>query len=67
MMKTIDRRLQALEQQQHGAAGFAVWVGGEDDTDMLGPNGETMSRAAFDVLYPDAVDLAKGSDDEEPR
>jgi hypothetical protein len=24
---------------------------------MLGPNGETMSRAAFDARFPDAVDI----------
>ncbi len=55
-MRTLERRLHALEQQQRGPEGFEVWVGTEDD-DMLGPNGEQLSRAEFDALYREVIDI----------
>ena len=66
-MRTLERRLQVLEQQQTGPEGFEIWIGGDDGRDLLGPNGKTLSRADFDVLYPDAIVIGRdgeGSDDE---
>ena len=56
-MRTLKKRLAALELPQQGPEGFEVWVGTGDD-DMLGPNGEIMSRAEFEVRYPDAIDMS---------
>ncbi len=69
-MRTLERRLAALELQQRGPEGFEVWIGGEDGRDMLGPNGETMSQAEYAELYPDSIDIGgpvampEGSDHE---
>ncbi len=54
-MRTLERRLHALEQQQRGPEGFEVWIG--DDDAMLGPNGEQLSRAEFDALYREVIDI----------
>ncbi len=53
-MRTIERRLHALEQQHRGPGGFEVWIG---DDPMFGPNWEELSRAEFEALYPDAIDI----------
>ncbi len=53
-----------------GPEGFEIWVGTGDD-DMLGPNGEQLSRPEFESCYPDAIDiggpvpLREGGNDEE--
>ncbi len=67
-MRTLERRLAALETQHRGPEGFEVWIG---DDPMYGPNGEQMSRAEFESRYPDAIDiggplpLREGGNDEE--
>ncbi len=68
-MRTLERRLAALERQYSGPEGFEVWVG-TGDGDVLGPNGETMSQAEYAELYPDSIDIGgpvampEGSDHE---
>ncbi len=57
-MNPKHRRIQQLEQQARRThRSFEVWIGGENDDDMLGPNGEVMSVAEFERRYPDAVDI----------
>ncbi len=65
-MRTLEKRLAALETQHSGPEGFEVWIG--DDDAMLGPNGETMSQAEYAELYPDSIDIGRpleGSSHEE--
>ncbi len=57
-MNLRHRRIQRLERHARRThQSFEVWIGGEDDDDMLGPNGKVMSVAEFEHLYPDAIDI----------
>ncbi len=57
-MNLRQRRIQQLERQARRThQSFEVWIGGEDDDNMLGPNGEGMSVAEFERRYPGAVDI----------
>ncbi len=57
-MNPKHRRIQRLERHARRThQSFEVWIGGANDEDMLGPNGEGMSVAEFEHLYPDAVNI----------
>ncbi len=55
-MRMLEKRLQVLEAQHSGPEGYELWIG-TGDGDVLGPNGETMSQAAYAELYPDSIDI----------
>ncbi len=57
-MNLRHQRIQRLERHARRThRSFEVWIGGENDEDMLGPNGEGMSVAEFKERYPDAINI----------
>ncbi len=57
-MNLRQQRIQRLERHARRThQSFEVWIGGENDDDMLGPNGEVMSVAEFKERYPDAINI----------
>lgn len=54
-MANIKKRLDNLEQQSDGGSQVRVFVNWSSDDDTVLINGQRMSKADFDALYPDVV------------
>ncbi len=56
-MKTLQRRLEALEQQHGDNGGYEIWLGTGEGDDLIGPNDEILSAAEFEARSPNAIDI----------
>jgi hypothetical protein len=54
-MRTLKRRLRKLETTATGKPGLEIWFVGDDGT-ISGPNGERLTREAFDAAASGRTD-----------